>query len=255
MPMEPRRVLITGAAGGIGLEIGRTFLAAGDRVQVCDADPEAVAALALSDSGIGAAVVDISDAAAAQDWVRRAEAALGGIDVLVDCAGVGGPTKPIEELGLDEWQRVLDVNLTGTFAVTQAAVPALRRSSQGRIIVLSSLAGRTGYPNRLSYAVTKWGLVGLVKTLSIELGGDGVTVNAIQPGAVDGERVRSVVRGRAEASGRSFDEEWADAMANRSIRRPTPPQDIAALCLFLASPAAGTISGQAIPIDGDSQHA
>jgi NAD(P)-dependent dehydrogenase (short-subunit alcohol dehydrogenase family) len=149
----------------------------------------------------------------------------------------------------------LNVNLTGTFNVTRHAIPHLKQSADGVILVMSSLAGRFGYPNRSPYATTKWGLIGLTKTLSRELGDFGIRVNAILPGAVEGPRIKRVLEGRAAASGRSVDQELAGALGNQSIKRLVAPEDIAALAVFLASKAGRSISGQILPIDGDSQSA
>ena len=131
---------------------------------------------------------DVSDSAAVERTITSALAQLGGLDVLVNNAGIGGATAPLEELDPQKWQQVLDINLTGTFNVTRLAIPHLRHSSSGVIINMSSLAGRVGYPNRSAYATSKWGLIGLTKTLSIELGDAGIRVNAILPGAVNGPR-------------------------------------------------------------------
>jgi NAD(P)-dependent dehydrogenase (short-subunit alcohol dehydrogenase family) len=180
-------------------------------------------------------------------------AKLGGLDVLVNNAGIGGATAPLEETDVKAWQQVLDINLTGTFHVTQLAIPHLRRSRSGVIINMSSLAGRLGYPNRSAYATSKWGLIGLTKTLSIELGGAGIRVNAILPGAVNGPRYQAVLEGRAKQSGRTIEEEAAFFMRNVSIKKLVEPEQIAALAMFLASDAASTISGQMFPIDGDTQ--
>ena len=140
-------------------------------------------------------------------------------------------------------------------AVTRRAVPALKASPAGSIIVMSSLAGRFGYPNRVAYSTTKWGLVGFTKTLALELGPFGITANSIHPGGVEGERVRGVLRGRADLSGRTVEEETELALANQSIRRFADADDIAALAVFLAGPHGRSISGQMLPIDGDSKAA
>ena len=181
--------------------------------------------------------------------------ALGGLDVLVNNAGIAGPTASVEQFDPDAWDAVLRVNLTGTFNVTRACIPHLKRATDGSILVMSSLAGRFGYPNRSAYSTTKWGLVGFTKTLSRELGDFGIRVNAILPGAVEGPRIEQVLAGRAQASGRSVEQERAAALGNQSIKRFVPPQEIAALALFLASSAGRSISGQILPIDGDSQSA
>jgi enoyl-ACP reductase-like protein len=139
------------------------------------------------------------------------------------------------------------------FNVTRLSIPYLKQSGSGVIIIMSSLAGRFGYPDRSPYATTKWGLIGLTKTLSIELGEADIRVNAILPGAVEGPRLQHVFEGRASASGKSIAEVTKEALANQSIKRFVDPRDIAALAMFLASDSARSISGQMIPIDGDSQ--
>ena len=161
----------------------------------------------------------------------------------------------VADLDPQAWDAVLRVNLTGTFTVTQLAIPHLKQSAAGSILIMSSLAGRFGYPNRSPYATTKWGLIGFTKTLSRELGEFGIRVNAILPGAVEGPRLRQVFQGRAAVSGRTIGQEQAAALANQSIQHFVDPADIAALAVFLASDAARSISGQMIPIDGDSQSA
>jgi NAD(P)-dependent dehydrogenase (short-subunit alcohol dehydrogenase family) len=255
----PQRVLVTGGAGGIGLAITRAFVAEGARVHVADSDGAAVAALIAAPSesagGVTGSVCDITDPGAVGAMFDDLHASLEGLDVLVNNAGIGGPTTPVEEYPREAWDAVLAVNLTATFDVTRRAIPALKRSSAGSIIVMSSLAGRFGYPNRVAYATTKWGLVGFTKTLALELGPFGITANSIHPGGVEGERVRGVLRGRAELSGRTVEQETERALDNQSIRHFVDPDDIAALTVFLAGPHARSISGQMLPIDGDSKAA
>ena len=181
------------------------------------------------------------------------ERPLGGLDVLVNNAGIAGATAPVAEYPIETWSAVINVNLTGTFMVTQRAIPLLKQSAAGSVIVMSSLAGRFGYPNRVAYSTTKWGLVGFMKTLSLELGPFGITANSIHPGAVDGPRIQGVFEGRAKVSGRTVEDEIDMAMANQSVKKFVDPADIAALAVFLAGPHARTISGQMFPIDGDSK--
>ena len=150
---------------------------------------------------------------------------------------------------------MIAVNLTGTFNVTRLSIPCLKRSSAGVILMMSSLAGRFGYPNRGRYATTKRGPIGLTETLALELGGAGIRVNAIAPGAVDGDRIHRVLQGRADISGRSLDDVTADALSIQAIKRFVDLNDIAALALFLASDHARSISGQTTPIGGDSSAA
>lgn len=254
-PSKSRRVLVTAGAGGIGRAIAEAFVADGASVFVCDIDETALLQMQAQLSGIRTAVCDIADNSAVSRMVADAASALGGLDVLVNNAGIAGPTASVAEMDPDAWEAVLRVNLTGTFTVTQRAIPLLKRSGSGVIVIMSSLAGRFGYPNRSPYSTSKWGLIGLTRTLSRELGEFGIRVNAILPGAVEGPRIQQVLAARASASGRTTEQEKAAALANQSIKRFVDPADIAALAVFLASDAGQSISGQMIAIDGDSQSA
>jgi NAD(P)-dependent dehydrogenase (short-subunit alcohol dehydrogenase family) len=253
--MTRQRVLITAGASGIGREIARAFLATGAGVFVCDVDTAALDAVAAELPALATGVCDVSSRPEVERMMGECASALGGLDVLVNNAGVAGPTAPVEAVDPDDWERVLRVNLTGTFNVTRLAIPLLKRSPAGVIINLSSVAGRFGYPNRSPYCTSKWGIVGFTKTLSIELGGYGIRANAILPGAVEGPRIERVFAARAELAGKPVDEIRQDAMAAYSIKRLVDPRDVAALAVFLASDAAKSISGQALPIDNDMQQA
>lgn len=248
-----QRVLITGGASGIGREIARAFKANGATVFVCDIDENALAEAA--GEGFLAALCDMGVRAEIERMVPAAIAALGGLDVLVNNAGIAGPTLPVERMPPAEWDKVMTVNITGMFDVTRLAVPALKQSKAGVIVNLSSMAGRFGFANRSPYAASKWAVIGFTKTTAIELGGDGIRVNAIAPGAVAGERIERVFAGRAEIGGKTIEAVRAEAMANQSIKAMIDPKDIAALAVFLASDAAKAISGQVIPIDNDRQKA
>jgi NAD(P)-dependent dehydrogenase (short-subunit alcohol dehydrogenase family) len=251
----PRRVLITAGAGGIGLVIAKAFAADGARVHVADVDAEAVATVVSEVEHITGSVTDISDPAAVGRLFEDVSSRLGGLDVLVNNAGIAGPTAPIGEYAPEAFDAVVGVNLRGTFLVTQQAIPLLEESDAGTIITMSSLAGRFGYPNRVAYSMTKWGLVDFAKTLAIELGPLGITSNSIHPGAVEGSRLMSVFEGRASVSGRTVEEEVDSALANQSVKQFIDPEDVAALAMFLAGPHARTISGQMFPIDGDAKAA
>lgn len=222
-------------------------------MHIADINAEAVKKIIDANPGITGSVGDVSKPDDLDVLFADVASRLGGLDVLVNNAGIAGATAPVADYPVDTWHAVLGVNLTGTFLVTQRAIPLLKASPAASIIVMSSLAGRFGYPNRVAYSTTKWGLVGFTKTLSMELGPHGITANSIHPGAVDGPRIRSVFEGRAQVSGRSVDEEIELAMANQSVKKFVDPADIAALAVFLAGPHARSISGQMFPIDGDSK--
>jgi NAD(P)-dependent dehydrogenase (short-subunit alcohol dehydrogenase family) len=184
-----QRVLITAGAGGIGLAIARAFAADGAMVHIADVDAEAVEAVTVEQERISGSVTDVSDPRAVAALFEDVRTNLGGLDVLVNNAGVAGPTAPVGEYDADAFAAVVAVNLQGTFLVTQQAVPLLMDAGSGSIITMSSLAGRFGYPNRIAYSTTKWGLVGFAKTLAMELGPFGITSNTVHPGAVEGPRL------------------------------------------------------------------
>jgi NAD(P)-dependent dehydrogenase (short-subunit alcohol dehydrogenase family) len=248
-----QRVLITAGAGGIGREIARAFAANGAKVFVCDIDAEGLETLAQEIEDLTTTLCDVSKREDIERMVTSAIESLGGLDVLVNNVGISGPTTPVDKMDPDDWDKVVQVNLNGTFNVTRLAIPHLKKSPAGVIIIISSAAGRFGYANRSPYSTTKWGLIGFTKTLSIELGEYGIRANAILPGAVEGPRLQRVFEGRAKVSGQSIEEVKDAAMAIQSIKRFVDPRDIAALAVFLASDSAKSISGQLVPIDNDMQ--
>jgi NAD(P)-dependent dehydrogenase (short-subunit alcohol dehydrogenase family) len=250
-----QRVLVTAGASGIGREIARAFRANGAKVFVGDIDAKGLEILVQEIPGVMTVVCDVSKRDDVEHMMNAAVSALGGLDVLVNNAGISGPTAPVEEFDPDDWDKVVQVNLNGTFNVTRLAIPHLKKSPAGVIINMSSLAGRLGYANRSAYSATKWGIIGFTKTLSIELGAFGIRANAILPGAVEGPRIERVLEGRAKLSGKSIEEEKKTALSIQSFQRFVDPRDIATLALFLASDAAKSISGQMLPIDNDSQQA
>jgi NAD(P)-dependent dehydrogenase (short-subunit alcohol dehydrogenase family) len=250
-----KKVIVTAGASGIGLAIARAFHGDAARVYICDIDAAALARAAGELPGVLTRICNVGDREQVTAMVADAAQRMGGVDVLVNNAGIGGPTKPVHELDPADWDAVVRVNLTGTFDVTRHAIPHLIKSACGVIINMSSAAGRFGYANRSPYSATKWALIGFTRTLSIELGKYGIRVNAIAPGAVAGERAERVFQGRAQASGRSIEEEKRIGLEGQSLKALVDPNDIAALAVFLASDAGKSISGQTLPIDGDMQRA
>ena len=250
-----QRVLITARASGIGLEVARAFAAQGSKEFVCDIDAKALEDLKQEILGVVTKVCNVSKRKDVEQMIAFGVDALGGLDVLVNNAGFAGPTVPVEEFNPDDWEKVVQINLNGTFNVTRLAIPHLKKSPAGVIINMASVAGRFGYANRSAYSATKWAIVGFTKTLSIELGEFNIRANAILPGAVDGERIQKVFEGRSEAEGKPLEEIKKEAMAAQSIKRLVDPRDIAALAVFLASDAGKSISGQMLPIDNDMQKA
>ena len=247
------RVLVTAGAGGIGLAIARRFAAEGARVHTCDVDEMALSALAACEPGITATACDVSDRSAVERLFAEALTKLGGLDVLVNNAGIAGPTAKIEEMNPEDWDRCLEICLTGQFNCTRLAVPHLRKSRNASIVNIASAAGRLGFAMRTPYAAAKWGVIGLTKSLSIELGPDNIRVNAILPGLVAGDRQRRVLEAKAQQRGISYAEMERMAFCYTSIKDYVTPEQIADQILFMCSPRGRTISGQAISICGDTQ--
>jgi NAD(P)-dependent dehydrogenase (short-subunit alcohol dehydrogenase family) len=248
-----QRVLVTAGASGIGKEVANAFAANGAKVCVCDIDAKALETAAKDIPGLITLACDVSKRADIERMVAAAVDALGGLDVLVNNAGIAGPTAPVEEADPDQWEAVMTVDVIGTFHVTRLCIPHLKKSAAGSIVVMSSVGGRFGYPNRSAYCTAKMGLIGFAKTLSRELGRYNIRVNAIAPGAVGGDRIERVLQGRADAEHKPLEEVRAAAMSVQSLKRFVDPKDIAALIVFLTSDAGKSISGQVLPIDNDAQ--
>ncbi len=250
-PREGLRVLVTAGASGIGAAIADAFLGAGARVHVCDIDTTALAAFVDARAGLSGTVANVSDEAQMVDLFTALTAELGGLDVLVNNAGIAGPTGTIDEIGAADWRHTIEVNLTGQFLAAHHAVPLLRQSDEAAIVNISSAAGRFGYALRTPYASAKWGVVGLSASLAKELGPAGIRVNAILPGIVDGERMRKVIADRAAAMDLSYAEMETRYLQTISLRRMVDPEDVAAMTLFLCSPGGHNVSGQAIGVCGN----
>ena len=249
--IEGLRVMISAGANGIGRAIAGAFLREGARVLVCDVDAAAIATLP---PGLGedAVVCDVADRAQVAGWFEHAKRRLGGLDCLVNNAGIAGPTGGVDAIDPADWDRCLAVNLTGQFNCARLAIPLLRESDNASIMNLSSLAGRMGFAMRAPYAASKWGVIGLTRSLAQELGGDGIRVNALLPGIVAGERQQRVLTEKAAARGIAFEQMEAIAFSSTAIKEYVTPAQLADLVVFTASPRARTISGQSLSVCGDT---
>lgn len=247
------RVIVTGGAAGIGLGIARAFAREGARVHVCDVDETALDSLTTSDPEFGRSICDVADRAAVARLFEAAIAELGGLDVLVNNAGIAGPTGRVEDINAEDWDHCVAICLTGQFNCARLAVPHLRQSTNASIVNLSSAAGKFGFAMRTPYAAAKWGVIGFSKSLAIELGDAGIRVNAILPGLVAGDRQRRVLEAKSQQLGISFSEMEARAFSFTSIKDYVTAEQLADQIVFLASPRGRTISGQAISIDGDTK--
>jgi NAD(P)-dependent dehydrogenase (short-subunit alcohol dehydrogenase family) len=249
MSVRGLKVLVTAGAAGIGRSIAEAFADHGAAVQVCDISKSALADLKRDRGDIVAHVADVADVVDVDRLFQKI--AKTGLDVLVNNAGIMGPTAPIEAIEPPDWHRTMRVNVDGMYHCTRRAVPLLKAAGGGSIINLSSVAGRLGFPLRTPYAASKWAIVGLTKSLAMELGPHKIRVNALQPGAVRGERIHRVIAARAKATGLSFEQQRDTVLGKVSLRTFVEPEDIAAMALFLAAPAGARITGQALSVCGN----
>lgn len=251
--LEGLRVLITAGASGIGLHTARAFAAEGARVHICDIDEAALSAFRADNPDIGASLCDVADRAQVQALFDTALDALGGLDCLINNAGISGTTAPVEKMDPADWDRCIAVTLTSQFNCTRLAVDPLKASANPSIINLSSAAGKFGFQFRSAYSAAKWGIVGFTKTIARELGPFGIRCNTILPGLVEGDRLTRVIAAKADALGKTYSQAATDFLAHASIKEMIDPGQLADMMLFLASKRGRTISGQAISIDADLQ--
>ena len=245
--------IVTGGASGIGLGIASTLIAHGYDVFVLDNDLQHVDDYNTSHPLSRARVCDVSDATAVATEIDGVFHVAGRIDLLVNNAGISGPTAPVEAVDPSEWQKTLDVGLSGAFHVTRSVAPIMKAQSSGAIINIASNAGLMGCPNRSPYVAAKWGLIGLTKTWAMELGPHKVRVNALCPASVDGERIEAVMARDADERGVSVADIRQSYERQSSLQRFTRVEDIASMVCYLASDAGVRISGQAIGIDGHTE--
>lgn len=248
-----RRVVITAGAAGIGRAMAERFIAGGCRVAVCDVDEGAIAAFSADHPDALAVVADVTSEADMAAFLERVETAWGGADIVCANAGTGGQAGPIESLDYGEWQACVAANLHGAFLTCRWAARVMKAQGSGLIVLTSSTAGIMGYPMRAPYAAAKWAIVGLTKTLAMELGPFGIRVNAVCPGAVEGPRMDRVVAMEAAAKGVGEDVVRASYVTGVSMKTWVSAQDIANSVHFLASDAGDRISGQVLSIDGHTE--
>ncbi len=252
--LDGKRVILTAGAAGIGRATLQTFLDAGAEVFLCDVDDEALDEVRSSFPKVGVLKADVADPDAVDQLFEKAVARLGGLDILLNNAGIAGPTAPVEAVDLEDWRQCLEVNITGQFLCARRAVPLIKAAGGGSIVNLSSAAGRFGFPLRTPYAASKWAVIGFTKSLAIELGPAKIRVNAICPGAVEGERINRVIAAKAEAQGMSFDEMYQTYAGVASMKTLVSSQDIASMMLFICSDAGHYVSGQVLGVDGNIEY-
>ena len=245
------RILVTAGGNGIGRATAAAFAEGGARVHICDVDAGALREC-REHIGCTATLADVGDPEAVDALFEDALVELGGLDVLINNAGIAGPTARVESISTEDWRRTMEVNLAGQFYCVRRAVAPLVAAGGGSIVNISSTAGLYGFPFRTPYAASKWAVIGLTKSLAIELGERNVRVNAVCPGSIDNERMHGVIAREAAAKEVSPESILDGYLRTSSLRTLIDPRDIADTILFLASPAAHKISGQVLSVDGDT---
>jgi len=248
------RVLITAGAGGIGRVMARTFSEHGAKVHICDVDEKALASTRKQLPAVSQTLADVARLEDVEHLFAEVKKFLGGLDVLINNAGIAGPTAKVEDIRPEDWERCIAVDLNGMFYCTRKAMPLIKAAGGGSIINLSSAAGRLAFPMRTPYSAAKWAVVGFTESLAAEAGPDKVRVNCIQPGIVEGERIDRVIEAKAKGLKLSQEEVRKRMLAGVSLETTVTAQDIANMALYLATAPGRHISGQAISVCGGTRY-
>ena len=252
--LDGQRALITGAGSGIGQVMAQHFEKAGARIWICDADTNNLEQSLKENPDWNGTPCDVSEENQVDQLFKEMSDSFGGLEILVNNAGIAGPTAPVEEIDPDEWRRSVGVNLNGAFYCTRLSTPLLKNSPKASIINISSVAGRLGFARRLPYASTKWAMIGFTESLAKELGPSGIRVNALLPGIVEGPRIEGVFQARAQSEGVPYEEVRDRVLNNVSMKRMVSAGDVAEMAVFLCSEAGKNISGQSISVCGNVEN-
>jgi len=255
---RPGSVLVTGAGSGLGRHLALQLAEAGYDVVALGRKAPALATLADAAAEARASgtiqpfVGDARDADALADAVAEAGALPGGLYAVIANAGIAGPTKPLAELSDAEWDETIDTNLAAVFRLCRAALPALTARAAGRIVLIGSATGKRPLPGRTPYATSKLALVGLARTLAVEVGRAGTTVNVVSPFLLEGDRLESVIELQAGLRGLAPEEVRAELFGETALGRPVTPGEVASLVAYLLAEEAGSLTGQDFNVSAGS---
>jgi NAD(P)-dependent dehydrogenase (short-subunit alcohol dehydrogenase family) len=249
-----KRAIVTAGAAGIGLSIAEELHKEGVKVWICDVAADKLAEAKVKLPGIEAVVCDVADPLAVDRFVADAVAGMGGLDFLINNAGIAGPAAPVEDISTEDWLRTMAINVNGQFFVARAAVPHLKKNGEGVIVCMASVAGKYAFPLRSPYASSKAAVISFARGLSVELGPHKIRVNAIAPGVVSGDRIQRVFTDRAKTRGITYEEMEAIALKAVSLKTMVDPEEIAELVKFLCAPTGRAITGQVLSICGGLEY-
>jgi len=249
----PLNVVIPAGASGIGESIARVYIEEGCNVFICDVSNHNINLFKEKYPVAYVEQVDVSDHSQVARFFTNVSTKIDHVDVIVNCAGIAGPTAKLVDIEPSEWDKTISVNLNGMFYILKHGIPFLKKSKSPSIINIASSASFFGFPLRSPYTAAKWAVIGLTKTLAMELGGEGVRVNAICPGSVSGKRINDVIKEDAKAQGKSVAEIKDLYTKQVSMKTFVDSEDVANLVLFLCSQYGRFISGQAIGLDGHTE--
>ena len=254
--LNNKKIIISAAASGIGWSAAKICAAKGALIYLCDVDEKKLHNIKkhpLHNKNIFSFKVDASNEKEVIKFFLDLKKKVNKINCLINNVGISGPTGPIEKLNSDDWKKTLDVNVLSHFYFTKQAIPLLKKSNDSSIINISSTAGIMGFPLRTPYVASKWAIVGLTKTLAMELGKYNIRVNAICPGTIKGERMNRVIKDKSKFTKISTKNIEKDFISMCSLKKWITEDDIGNLCSFLVSKESNSISGQIISIDGNTE--
>ena len=254
--MPSKNIIISAAADGIGWTIAKSCLEKGYRVYFSDINQQKIDEIKdhpLINNKIFIDNVDANNPDSIEKYFDSIKEKTATIDALINNVGIAGPTGPMESLSISDWKRTIEVNINGHFYFTKHAIPLLKANNGGSIINISSTAGLFGFPLRTAYAASKWAVIGITKSLAMELGDFNVRVNAICPGSVAGDRMKRVIEAKAKSIEVPEEELQQDYESMVSLKTFVDKEDIASMALFLISNKAKRISGQVMTVDGNTE--
>ena len=251
-----KKIIISAAADGIGWSIAQECMLNGGIVYLTDKNNESLDEISKHDlygKQLFLDKVNANDAREVENYFNKIKNKVDNIDALINNVGIAGPTGRLEELNINDWKETIDININSHFYYTKFSIPLIKKNNGGSIINLSSTAGLFGFPLRSPYATSKWAIIGMTKTLAMELGENNIRVNAICPGAVAGDRMKKVIKAKAQSLGVKEENLQKDYESMVSLKSFVDKKDIANMAVFLLSEESQKISGQVMTVDGNTE--